>query len=204
MEPVTSAAAATRILDWFKVVPLALALVFASVLLLVLPDSAVAWLGLTETMAHIRPWLAFALVVGLSLVLAHTVLALIGPFRKWRTERAGMREVRQRLHRLAPDEKGALAPLLLDQRKAVALDMWHGVTLALLSARIIGRSDPHLGIPGGHGLFMFFVQDWAWTYLNERPHLVIDDPEALRKFFDARATRGLQQQKAKKVRARSA
>jgi hypothetical protein len=168
----------TKILDVLKLSATpALAVAFASGFLLFGDDSLTAALGMTDVITSIRPWIGGGFVVSVTLLFAFVATA----FGRWTTTRwtwaASARNLKKRLHSLAPDEQDVLARFLLERRKCLTFDAKDGLAQGLASAGVLFRSS-NLGdaIDG----FDFSIQPWAWTYLNAHPEIVIKDPANLK------------------------
>lgn len=168
-----ASAGLTKILDVLKLSATpALAVAFASGVLLFGGDRLTAALGLTEVMPTIRPWVGAGFVVSVTLLFAYAATAVGRWIKKRWTWAANERNLRKRLHNLAPDEQDVLSRFLLERRKCLSFDMKDGLSQGLAAAEILFRSS---GVGDAIDGFDFSIQPWAWAYLNKHPELVIKD-----------------------------
>jgi len=140
-------------------------------------DEWLAPLGLGDFRRDHLPWLGGGLVVtSASLLIA--ILWSVGPLaNRWWEELRLEAKVRERLKKLAPDEKKVFQLYKDGKTRSQYFYPWDGVVLGLMNEGLLYR--PTLG---GLDLFRgdkfpFNIQPWVWDYLDKHPDLLgLDEP----------------------------
>ena len=148
------------------------AALIATLLLLFLPDSIIAQIGLTEfTLSH-RSELGAALIGSASLLAVHSSFAVgrfaKGRWNKWRFQR----NAREMLEELTAEEKEFLRPLILGGENTQYASISDGVANGLQARGIVYRASI-LSVPGTPGLlFPWNLRPYARKVLREEPYLL--------------------------------
>ena len=180
-----ASAGLTKILDVLKLSAApALAVAFASGVLLFGGATLLAALGLKDVMPTIRPWVGAGFVVSVTLLFAYAATAVGRWIKKRWTWAANERNLRKWLHNLAPDEQDVLARFLLERRKCLTFGPKDALSQGLAAAGILFRSSNMGDAIDG---LDFSIQPWAWAYLNAHPELVIKDPAKLKLLMERMA-----------------
>ena len=118
-----------------------------------------------------RMWIGLACLATYALLVSHGLFFLEDLISDKREMRRFLREGRECLHNLSPEEKVLLSRYLLGQTKSLRLDPQSGVVNGLEHARIIYQSST-LGTLHG---FAYNMQPWALAELKAHPGVL--EPE---------------------------
>lgn len=157
----------TKFLEVIAKVPASLlvALLVAVSVTLFAPDPLAQALALdgfrTSYRAVLGPtWLLLASIVGTKIILY---------FTRGVAGRSALRTRRKQLHELTPEEKGYLAPFIVEEENTIYVDMSDGIAGGLHHKGIIYRAsnvfDMLKGVP-------YNLQPWAREYLAQHPQLL--------------------------------
>jgi hypothetical protein len=165
----------SRLLELLKLKPeTLLGILLGSGVLVILPESALAKLGLLVFVSAFRGWLGGALVLSTALLLASGLSVSLRQGRRYVTEFIESRTRRESFKYLSPSEKKLLARYLEEQTQTQYLDIRDGVANGLQAKGFIYRAS---SVGANYTSFAFNIQPWAWKCLHDSPGLVIYDAE---------------------------
>jgi superinfection exclusion protein B len=146
-------------------VPIYVATLIACSLLLFLPTSILARLGLVDFLQSNRTWVGVGFIASLSLLCTVALSPLWSKFEDWRFKRHGLRM----LSEITSDEKAFLRPYICDGQNTQYAQISDGVAQGLVGKNLIYRAA---NISTGFMHFPFNLQPYARRLLTEHPHLL--------------------------------
>ena len=120
--------------------------------------------GLTDLVKAYRPYLGAALLAAISVLIAHLPAVVA---RWWRAKRSAGARLRQ-LSQLTPEERGYLAPYILEQRNTQVFPMEDGIAGGLMSKGILYLGSRLVTLDG----MAYNLQLWARQHLSANSHLL--------------------------------
>jgi len=146
-----------------------LALSIAFGLILFMPESFAASLGLVEITKNYRAFFGVAFILVTVLLLCKAIPFFHKIYKKHQTRKRWIK----RLHDLSPMEKRILRKYLSEKTRTVHLDITNGVAAGLEAEHIIARFSS-VGYPAGVQkiLFAYNIQSWAWDYIRKNPEIL--------------------------------
>lgn len=152
-----------------------LGVAIASGLVLFVGNDLLGTIGLAEFRTEYRAYLGGALVLSLSLVIAHALWGgakgAVGLVKAALNQRKGQKalEDRQRqLHKLTPDEKAYLAPYILENENTRNFLIEDGVAGGLVAKGILYRASSVGNMLDG---WAHNMHAWAREYLEGNPSI---------------------------------
>jgi hypothetical protein len=146
-----------------------LAIAIASGIVLFAPVELATKLGLVEFRDANRSLLGAAFILSLSIALVnllHKVSVQIG--KRYRQHR-NMKVRLKHLDQLTPEEKGYLAPYVLDDVNTQKFQLEDGIAMGLAAKDILYRPSSIFDFVEGAG---FNIQPWAKNHLKANPELL--------------------------------
>jgi hypothetical protein len=126
-------------------------------------------LGMVKIRAEYRSQLGITFLVSLSVVAVAALYAGVGWIKAaYKTYKVTKRRTRS-LEELTPDEKGYLAPYVLDHVNTQLFQIEDGIAAGLAAKNIIYRPSNIFDMVEG---FSYNIQPWAKKRLTKRPHLL--------------------------------
>ncbi|AOU99811.1 hypothetical protein BI364_15825 [Acidihalobacter yilgarnensis] len=157
----------TALAEYFRKVPAAFLIAVLTVLGLVLflPDHYAKILAIDAFRSQYRVFIGptFLLVFAFSIARLFTYLA------RTYTARKLLKERKELLHKLTPEEKGYLVPYILNQQNSVYVGMDDGIMAGLRKKGITYLAANMGDLRNG---FAFNLQPWAREYLQGNPQLL--------------------------------
>jgi len=147
----------------------------ASSLVLFLPDSVIAQIGLTGARETYRLPLGLVFVASASLVAVHTLFSIPGlltsPWRNWRYRS----HVREHLSRLTAQEKQFLRPYIANGEATRHASVTDGIANGLQAKGIVYRAA-NITLPGQPGLLLPYNLQPIARKILERKCWLLDHP----------------------------
>ena len=161
-----------KIPEWLKLSPKYLAAIalFVAVLLFA-PRSFTDTLSLSQIIDTYRPWIGLAFVLTLSILAIHSFVPFVNCLKGRRQKFIILKDLRDRLHSLNPDEKAILRRFIFQNSRTQYLRPDDGVVSGLQTATIIYMAS-QIGKVGYRFKFAFNIQEWAWEYLHKHGELI--------------------------------
>ena len=153
-----------------------LGIAIASGIVLFIGNDLASTMGLSEFRKEYRAYLGGALVLSLSLVVAHAlwsgakgILALAKGALDRRKARRSLEARQKQLDKLTPDEKVYLAPYILDKENTRNFLIEDGTAGGLVAKGILYRASTVGSMLDG---WAHNMHPWARDYLEANPHLL--------------------------------
>jgi hypothetical protein len=175
----------SRYLEWIKLSPrYLLPISLFTGFVLFAPHEMLDRFGLVSFLSHYRSYFGLVFLLSTTLLLSAALAAVYKWIMEGRRQRARLKYMRQRLHRLAEPEKAILRGFVYNGTRSQYLDMADGTVGGLEVEGIIFRSSNFGNIES----WAYNIQPWAWNYLTSHPNLlVVEDVEAARALLLDRA-----------------
>jgi hypothetical protein len=139
----------SRYLDWIKLSPrYLLPIAVFTGFILFAPQELLARFGLVSWLSEYRPYFGLVFLLSATLLLSAALVALYNWVMEGRRQRARMKQMQQRLHKLAEPEKEILRRFIYNRTKSQMLNMADGTVGSLEAQQIIFRSSSVGNIEG--------------------------------------------------------
>lgn len=157
----------TALAEYFRKVPVAFLVAVLTVLglILFLPEHYAKILAIDTFRSQYRVFIGPAFL----LVLAFSAARLFTYFASAYADRRLLKERREPLHTLTPEEKGYLVPYVHSQQNSVYVGMDDGVMAGLRKKGVTYLAANMGDLLNG---FAFNLQPWAREYLQSNPQLL--------------------------------
>jgi hypothetical protein len=150
-------------------VPIYIAALIASSLLLFLPEATAQQIGIAELRQIWRGYIGATFIVSVSLICAYGISAISRSVRNTLDDRHLHRLTLGTLRLLTADEKRLLRPFIIEGVNTVNADISDGIVGGLISKRIVYRSSNVGHLISG---FPYNLQPIARKVLSEKPNLL--------------------------------
>jgi hypothetical protein len=150
-------------------VPVYIAALIASSLLLFLPDTIALQIGIAGFRLLFRGYIGATFIVSLSLLLAYGISAISCSVRNTLDDRHLYRLTLDTLRLLTADEKRFLRPFVIEGKNTVKADISNGVVGGLVAKCILYRASNVGHLYSG---FPYNLQPIARKILSEKPKLL--------------------------------
>jgi hypothetical protein len=162
----------TRLVELLKLRPeTLLGIVIGTGVLVFLPESALAGLGLLGFVSTFRGWLGGAFVLFAALLIGKGLSTALDQVRKYIVERKLARDRRESFKYLSPPEKALLASYYNEQTTTQYFEIADGIANGLQAKGFVYIAS---NVGAHYTSFAFNIQPWAWQCLQDNPSLVID------------------------------
>jgi Super-infection exclusion protein B len=138
-------------------------------LMLFLPQSVIATLGLSAFVRTFRPYLGAGFIASIALLAWYVFNPIAQSIVGWLEDKRRKRAVMRTLRELATDEKEFLRPYLREDANTMHAFPAHGIANGLEAKGIVYRSST-ISIPGG--MFPYNLQSSARRLLKAHPELL--------------------------------
>ena len=134
--------------------------------LLLLPSNITDLLGVTKIIASNRTVLGLGALVFSLYFLAFKAYEIVkNQSSRWKIQKV----IKRRLRNLTEDEKVAIRPFIYENKRTQHFSMGKGIAESLVTKKILYRSST-LGV--ALDIFPYSIQDIAFNYLVNNPHLL--------------------------------
>lgn len=163
----------TRLVELLKLRPeTLLGILIGTGVLVLLPEGALAGLGLLGFVSTFRGWLGGAFVLCAALLIGKGLSTTLDQVRKCIVERKLARDRRESFKYLSPPEKALLASYYNEQTTTQYFEIADGIANGLKAKGFIYIAS---NVGAHYTSFAFNIQPWAWKCLQDNPSLVIDE-----------------------------
>ena len=114
------------------------------------------------------PAVTFSLMLFLLFFLAKPMYSSFQWGRGKRAAHINRQNMEKKLNNLKPDQRGYLIPFVIDNVSSVKIDLYDGVGMSLVNAKILYRASN----VGDINNMPFCINSYALDYLEKNPHLL--------------------------------